>query len=145
MGIQQGVRENLVDHQTPILLFDGVCNLCNHAVQFVIQHEKSAIIHFAPLQSELGKSYLQQAQLPADELESLIFVENGRLYTYSTGALRMSRYLKTPWNWAYGFLIVPRPIRDFFYHFIARNRYRWLGKKEECMLPSPEVRARFLS
>ena len=144
MGIQQGIQENLVNPNIPILLFDGVCNLCHHAVQFVIRHEKKPTIHFASLQSELGQSYIEKTHLPKEGLKSLIFVENGKIYTHSTAALKMGRYLKAPWSWAYIFIILPKSFRDFFYNYIAKNRYKWFGKKEECMLPSPEVKARFL-
>lgn len=144
MGIQQKIQESLVE-KYPLLLFDGVCNLCNHTVQFVIKNDATKSIHFAPLQSEIGQFYLEKAKLPTKELKSLIFIDEGVIYTRSSGALQMSKYLKNPWKMAYAFIIVPKFIRDFVYNIIAKNRYRWFGEKEECMIPTPDIKARFVS
>lgn len=142
MGVQQKISENLVKH--PILLFDGVCNFCNDTVQFVIKRDKKGIVHFAPLQSDFGQSQLRKAKLPTNDLKTLIFIENGQIYTKSSGALKLSKYLGSIWPLAYILILIPKPIRDFGYDFVARNRYKWFGKQEACMLPSPEVRERFL-
>ncbi|MGK0388376.1 MAG: putative DCC family thiol-disulfide oxidoreductase YuxK [Maribacter sp.] len=142
MGVQQKISENLVEH--PVLLFDGVCNFCNQTVQFVIKRDKEGIVHFAPLQSTFGQSQLQKANLATHDLKTLIFIENGQLYTKSSGALKLSKYLGGVWKLAYILIFIPKPIRDFAYDFIAKNRYKWFGKKDECMLPSPEVRGRFI-
>lgn len=144
MGIQQKIQEGLVSEKEPLLLFDGVCNLCNNAVQFVIKHDNSQSIYFASLQSETGKHYLQKARLPTKELKSLIFIDKGTIHTRSSGALQMSKYLNYPWKIAYVFILFPKPLRDLVYNLIAKNRYKWFGKKEECMIPTPSVKARFV-
>lgn len=142
MGVQQEISESLVKH--PILLFDGVCNFCNHTVQFVIKRDKKGIVHFASLQSAFGQAQLRKANLSTDDLKTLIFIENGQLYTKSSGALRLSKYLGGIWQLSYIFILIPKPIRNFAYEFIAKNRYKWFGKQDACMLPSPETRSRFI-
>jgi predicted DCC family thiol-disulfide oxidoreductase YuxK len=127
----------------PILLFDGVCNLCNRSVQFVLKHDQEKIFRFASLQSNAGQALLQQFNLPLTDFNSFVLVEGEQVFTKSTGALKVARQLKG-WRWLYGFIIIPRFIRDAVYGFIARNRYRWFGKQESCWLPTPELRARFL-
>lgn len=129
----------------PIILFDGVCNLCDSTVNFVLKKNTRANIRFAALQSEAGQQLLQQYQLPADQMKSFIFVENGIVYKRSTAALRVCRHLKGLWPLCYLFILVPRFIRDGIYNCVAKNRYRWFGKKESCMIPAPEVKARFLN
>lgn len=133
-----------VNETKPILLFDGVCNLCSGFVQFVIPRDPQARIRFGSLQSEPGKELLRQYGLPTDEINSLVVVDQGRVYRKSSGALRLTRYLKGLWPCLYAFIVVPRPFRDFIYDWVARNRYRWFGKQESCMIPSPELKARFL-
>ncbi len=127
-----------------IILFDGVCNLCNRSVQFVIKHDKQKQIHFAALQSEAGKKLLQQHNLTDKSLNSFVFIENGKAHTQSTAALHVSKYLSGGFKLLYGFLIVPPFIRNAVYRFIANNRYKWFGKQDECMIPTPELEARFL-
>ncbi len=129
----------------PIILFDGVCNLCNGAVQFIIRHDKNKIFRFASLQSEAGRHLLVRHNLPAAQLDSFILVENDKAYDRSTGALRVAKKLNGLIPLLYGFIIVPKFIRNGVYNWVARNRYKWFGKKEECMIPTPELRARFLS
>ncbi|MBS1510164.1 MAG: thiol-disulfide oxidoreductase DCC family protein [Bacteroidetes bacterium] len=129
----------------PLILFDGVCNFCNGAVNFVIKRDKKAAIQFAPLQSEKGRLYLRQYNLPSAKFDTFVFIENDKVYVRSTAALRVCRYLGGLWPMMYGFIIVPRFIRDGIYNFIARNRYKWFGKKEYCMMPTPDVRARFVN
>lgn len=131
--------------QQPVILFDGVCNFCNSAVNFVIKRDKKARIKFAPLQSGTGKQLLEQYGLPVNELHSFIFIENDKAYDRSTAALRVCRYLKGLWPLCYGLIIVPRFIRNGIYNWIATNRYKWFGQKQECMVPTPEVRERFLN
>lgn len=126
-----------------ILLFDGVCNVCNGFVQFVIKRDPEGYFQFASLQSEEGKKLLQQYGLP-DTLETVVLIENDTAYTYSTAPLRAARKLKGIWKVGFVFLIVPRFIRDAIYRFIAKNRYRWFGKKESCMMPTPDIQARFI-
>ena len=130
--------------QHPVLLFDGICNLCADSVQFIIRRDPDAKLRFASLQSEAGQGMLRKYNLPEKELKSLVFVEEGNAYTRSTGALRVARYLSGLWPLAYGFIIIPAFIRDAVYDFIGRNRYKWFGKKNECWLPTPDLRKRFL-
>jgi predicted DCC family thiol-disulfide oxidoreductase YuxK len=131
--------------QQPVILFDGVCNFCNSSVNFVIKKDKKAVIQFAPLQSEKGRLFLRQFNLPPFEMKSFIFIEDGKMYMQSTAALRVCRYLKGLWPLCYGFIIVPKFIRDGIYNWIAKNRYKWFGVREQCMIPSPDVRSRFIS
>jgi len=128
----------------PIILFDGVCNFCNGMVNFVIPREKKSVIKFAALQSETGQQLLKQFNLSTYEFNSFIFIEAGRVYTQSTGALKVSKYLSAFWPLLYGLIIVPKFIRDGIYNWIAKNRYKWFGKKEQCMIPTAGVSERFL-
>jgi predicted DCC family thiol-disulfide oxidoreductase YuxK len=127
-----------------IILFDGVCNLCDGVVQFVLKKDKKARFRFAALQSESGTALLKQFGLPTNVYNSFVLVESGRAYQKSDAALQVLKGLGGVWILLYGFIIIPRPIRDFIYDWVARNRYRFFGKKDECMLPTPEIRARFL-
>lgn len=130
--------------EPPIVLFDGVCNLCSHSVQFMIQRDPKARLRFTSLQSETGQRLQAEHGIDSASLDSMLLVEGGRLYRESDAALRMARHLKGAWPLLGAFRIVPRPLRDLVYRFIARNRYRWFGKTEACWLPTPELRARFL-
>lgn len=127
-----------------IVLFDGVCNYCNAMVNFAIRHDKKAILKFAPLQSEAGRRLKEKYKIP-DEIDSVIFIDNNIPYTHSDAAIRIAKYLNWPAKVLYGFIIIPKFIRQPIYKWIARNRYRWFGKKEECMIPTADVKARFLS
>lgn len=128
----------------PIILFDGVCNFCNSSVNFVIERDRKSVIKFAALQSEAGQQLLQQYNLSTSKFNSFIFIEAGNIYTASTAALKVSKYLTALWPLLYGFIIVPRFIRDGVYNWISKNRYKWFGKKDQCMIPGPEIRSRFL-
>lgn len=128
----------------PILLFDGVCNLCNGAVQFVIKYGSKDTLRFTALQSETGQQILEHFNLPKEEIFSVILVENENVYVRSSAALRMYKNMGGIMSLMYFFIIVPRPIRDAVYNFIAKNRYKWFGEKESCMIPTPELKARFL-
>lgn len=130
--------------QQPVILFDGVCNFCNGAVNFVIKRDKKALIQFAPLQSEKGRMFSRQFGFSEEDMKTFLFIEDGKVYTKSTAALRVCRYLGALWPLCYGFIIVPKFIRDGIYNWIAKNRYKWFGKKETCMMPTPEVRTRFI-
>jgi len=129
----------------PVILFDGVCNFCNSAINFTLKRNNKANISFAPLQSEAGQKLLKQYNLPANDMESFVFIENGRAYNRSTAGLRVCRHLRGLWPLCYGLIIVPKFIRDAIYNWIAKNRYKWFGVRQECMIPSPEVKARFLN
>lgn len=130
--------------QKAIILFDGLCNLCNGAVQFVIRHDPKAFYSFAPLPSDFACNLLAQQQ-HQDAYRSIIYVEREKVYTSSTAVLKICRHLSGGWPLAQIFLVIPRFIRDGVYDFIARHRYRWFGKREECMLPAPELKKRFLA
>jgi predicted DCC family thiol-disulfide oxidoreductase YuxK len=127
-----------------IVLFDGVCNLCDQSVQFIIQRDPKQHFKFAPLQSDLAKDLLQRHDLNPKDLERVVLIENGKAYTHSTASLRVVRHLSGAWPLLYVFILVPRFIRNAVYRWVARNRYRWFGKKDACMMPTPENRARFL-
>lgn len=129
----------------PILFFDGVCNLCNGAVQWFLLRDKVGKLRFASLQSELAQQLLPTAGVDPTGLSSLVLLEGNRVYTKSSGALRAASYLGGGWGKAGKLLaIFPAGLRDGVYDFIARNRYRWFGKEEACWLPRPEWKARFL-
>jgi len=130
-------------HQ-PIILFDGVCNFCNGAVNFTIKRDKQKQIRFAALQSEAGRQLVQQYGLPADDMRSFLFIENSKVYNRSTAALKVCMYLKGLWPLCYGLIVIPAFIRNGIYDWIAKNRYKWFGERHECMVPTPDVRARFL-
>jgi predicted DCC family thiol-disulfide oxidoreductase YuxK len=126
-----------------VVLFDGVCNLCNGAVQFIIRRDRGARFRFASLQSDTGRRLLvDRPELYG--LDSIVLIENGQLYTQSSAALRIARRLDGPWRASGILLIAPRWLRDPVYRWIARNRYRWFGKQQSCMLPTAEMKGRFL-
>ena len=126
-------------------MFDGVCNLCNRFVQFVIVRDPGARFRFAALESPAAQRLLGSHET-ADALpDSILLVENGRVLTRSSAALRILRGLRFPWPLAFAFIVVPRPLRDWLYDLVARHRYRWFGRSDACMIPSPELRARFVS
>ena len=127
-----------------IVLFDGVCNYCNAMVNFAIRYDKRAILKFAPLQSEAGRRLKEKYKIPG-EIDSVIFIDNNIPYTHSDAAIRIAKYLNWPAKVLYGFIIIPKFIRQPIYKWIAKNRYKWFGKKEECMIPTADVKARFLS
>lgn len=128
----------------PILLFDGVCNLCNSAVQRVIQNDKRARFRFSSLQSDFSTKLLADQGHDPNSLKSMILYHNGKLFQKSGAALRMFKMMDGLWPLLYIFIIVPYPIRDFVYDIVAKNRYKWFGKKDQCMVPSPELKNRFL-
>lgn len=127
-----------------IILFDGVCNFCNGAVNWVIEHDSAGYFKFAPLQSEIGEDLAARHGIDRAETDSVILVENGSVYTYATAALRIARRFDGIWSAAYVLIVIPKPIRDFFYKLFAKYRYRLFGKQDACMIPTPEIRARFL-
>ncbi len=133
---------------SPIILFDGVCNLCNASVQFVIERDPTAIFRFSALQSDFGRAILAKNGLYTEgslsALNSIILLENDVVYDRSTAALRIAKRLSGGIQLMAVFLIVPKFIRDFVYKIIAKNRYRWFGKQESCWLPTKELKARFL-
>jgi len=131
-------------NQGAVILFDGVCNLCNGSVNFIIDRDKEAYFKFASLQSAEGTELLASHQLPADKLDSIVLVEGARYYQRSTAALRIARKLRGLWPLLYAFIIIPPFIRNLVYDFIAKNRYRWFGRADSCRMPTPELKNRFL-
>jgi len=129
---------------SPIILFDGVCNFCNGAVNFTIKRDKHKTIRFAALQSEPGRQLSKQYGLDENDLRSFLLIEHGKMYNRSTAALKVCRYLTGLWPLCYGFIIVPAFIRNAVYDFIAKRRYKWFGQRQECMIPTPDVKAKFL-
>ena len=128
----------------PIILFDGVCNFCNYWVNFALKRDKKGTLLFTSLQGETAKTLLPRYQIDTTTLTSVIFIDGGKVYTQSSAALHICRYLRGGWPFFYGFIIIPRFLRNAVYNLIARNRYRWFGKKDSCMLPQPELRRQFL-
>lgn len=126
-----------------IVLFDGVCNFCDQSVQFIIKRDAIGFFKFASLQSDSGQNLLKKYHMPTD-LDSFLFIQNGKVYTKSTAALQVARHLDGPWKFFYPLIIIPKPIRDLFYNIFARNRYKWFGQKDNCALPTQETRNRFL-
>ena len=130
-----------------VVLFDGVCNLCNAGVNFIIDHDQPGYFRFAALQSEAGRQALgAQTHVPhaASEGRSIVLIENSRVYDRSSATLRIARRLRGAWKLLSVLLIVPRPLRDFVYEFMAERRYRWFGRTDVCRVPTPEISARFL-
>lgn len=128
----------------PILLFDGVCNLCNGAVNLIIKHDPKAVFRFASLQSTAAQQLLLQYG-DLKKFDSVLLLENGQLFQKSTAVLNVLRHLRWYWQWTQVFWLVPKFIRDAVYDLIAKNRYAWFGKKDVCMVPTPEISGRFLS
>lgn len=133
-----------MNDSSPIILFDGVCNLCNASVQFIIERDPTAVFRFSALQSDFGQSILAKNAVNTEGGDSVILVEGGKIYDRSTAALRIARRLSGGIKFLYVFIIIPRPIRDFVYKLIAKNRYRWFGKQDACWMPTKELKARFL-
>lgn len=127
-----------------IILFDGICNLCNSSVQYVIKHDRAGIFKFATLQSETGLDLLRKYDLSSSDLNSFILIRNGQAFTKSTAALKVTKELKGMIKILYGFIIVPSIIRNVVYNIIAKNRYKWFGKKDTCMVPTAALEERFL-
>jgi predicted DCC family thiol-disulfide oxidoreductase YuxK len=128
-----------------LILFDGVCNLCAGAVRFIIKRDPHGVFRFASLQSELGQRQLAEHGIDPSRTDSFVLIEGGIAYTESTAALRVARRLHRAWPVCYAGIVLPRALRDPLYRFIARHRYRWFGKQETCMIPTPELRARFVT
>jgi predicted DCC family thiol-disulfide oxidoreductase YuxK len=133
------------DSPHAIILFDGVCNFCDASVNFVIKRDKRAYFRFAPLQEPKGAEIARRYGIDPARLDTFVLVENGRAYPKSGGSLRVARRLGGLYPLAFVLILIPPLIRDFFYDWFARRRYRWFGKKDACMVPTPEVRDRFLT
>ena len=129
----------------PIILFDGVCNLCNSSIQYVIKHDKAEIFTFASLQGKTGQELLKKYDLPTNDLNSFVLLQNNMAYTRSTAALKVAKQLNGPVKLLYGFIIVPGFIRDAVYSLVAKNRYKWFGKEENCMIPNTSLKSKFFN
>ncbi|WP_209121371.1 thiol-disulfide oxidoreductase DCC family protein [Alkalihalobacillus sp. BA299] len=126
-----------------IILYDGICNFCNYSVQFIIKRDRCGYFKFASLQSDVGKRLLNEYRL-SHNINSFVYIDSDKCYLKSTAALKVSLHLDGAWKFLYLFRIIPTPIRDLIYHVIAKNRYRWFGQKESCILPTVDERKRFL-
>ena len=128
-----------------LVLFDGVCNLCDASVQYIIKHDKSDIFLFTALQSEVGQQIIKEFNIDTNKIDSIILYSNEHGISYkSTAALKIASKLGFPRNLLSVFLIIPGIIRNWVYDYIAKNRYKWYGKKEECMIPTPDLKSKFL-
>ncbi len=138
-------RESPTPTEDPaVVLFDGVCNLCNGAVNFVIDRDPDGYFRFAPLQSDVGEEILADTDAADVSLDTIVLVEDGEAYDRSTAALRIARHLTGPWPLLYAFIVVPRPIRDAVYNWVAAHRYDWFGQRDQCRMPTPARKDRFL-
>lgn len=127
-----------------IILFDGVCSLCNSSINFVIKRDQKDLFRFGALQSAAGLSLLKEYGIDTADTDSIILIENGKAYIKSTAALRVAKKLSAAWPLFYGFIIIPTFIRNWVYNYVAKNRYKWYGKKDSCMIPTPELKEKFL-
>lgn len=131
------------DH--PLILFDGVCNLCNWSVQVVIRRDSSKRFRFASLQSHIGQDILGRDEIKLKNIDSIVLLYHDTLLVKSDAILQIFKLLGGPGYFLYGLKIIPKPIRDTLYDWIARNRYGWFGKQDVCMIPTPELEERFIA
>lgn len=138
------MQKNTLENKK-IILFDGVCNLCNTSVQYVVKRDKKDVFRFAPLQSEIGKKMLKERNIDTNTIDSIILIEPEiAYYIKSEAALKIMKEFDGAWSLMAVFNIVPTKIKNIVYDFIAKNRYKWYGKKDACMIPTPELKAKFL-
>lgn len=130
-------------YSNPIVLFDGVCNLCTTSVRFLLAYNRTKNLHFASLQSDFAKDLLLQYKIFNSELSTIIFIEDKHIYIKSTAAFELSKHLIYPWRAIYFFKFIPKLITDWIYDLISKNRYNWFGRKDQCMIPKPEWKHRF--
>ncbi|MGY5353395.1 thiol-disulfide oxidoreductase DCC family protein [Wenyingzhuangia sp. IMCC45467] len=130
--------------KNPVLLFDGVCNLCNNSVQLIIKNDTKNIFKFAPLQNADVIAFLKNQPKDFRNIDAIILITSKKIYTKSSAALTVAKHLKGLYPLLYIFYVIPKPIRDFVYDFIAKNRYKWYGKKDQCMIPSPKLKNKFI-
>ena len=131
--------------KSQILLFDGVCNLCNGLVQFIIKRDKKDRFRFAALQSAKGQALCQKLNLPLSGFDSIVYLKNGKCFLKSSAALHVLNDLGGFWRLFFGLMLLPKPIRDVLYDLVAQNRYKLFGKRAECMIPTPELKKKFLT
>jgi len=127
-----------------IVVFDGVCNLCNGAVNFIIKRDIKRIFYFSSIQSEIGAKLLERHNINANDIDTFLLIRNNKPYTKSEAALIIARELNRPWNWLFFLKPIPKHLRDSIYSLVARNRYKWSGIRSYCMLPTSEQKARFI-
>ncbi|WP_139854670.1 thiol-disulfide oxidoreductase DCC family protein [Aequorivita sinensis] len=127
-----------------IILFDGVCNLCNGAINYVIKRDQKNVFKFAALQSEIGQELTAKFKIDGLKVDSIILIDGDKHYEKSTAALYIAKHLSGAYPLLFGFIIVPKFIRNAVYDYVARNRYKWFGKKDKCMIPTAELKNKFL-
>ena len=127
-----------------VVIFDGVCKLCTSSISFILRHEAAPVLQFAPLQSEAGKHLMRKFGIDPTQMKTFVVIADGRAYVRSDAAIRVSRFLRGGWNLLGLVKVVPRPIRDYVYDLVARNRYRWFGRHDTCVVPTAELESRFL-
>jgi predicted DCC family thiol-disulfide oxidoreductase YuxK len=127
-----------------VVIFDGICNLCAHSVRFILRHEAKPEILFASVQSAAGARLLRDFNFDPDDARTFVLISGGAAYVKSAAAIRVARHFRGPWKVLSAVKLVPRPFRDWLYDVVARNRYRWFGRRETCMVPTPELAGRFL-
>lgn len=127
-----------------VILFDGVCNLCNSSINWIIDHDKNNVFKFASLQSDYGKGIVRQYNLQGTYLDTVLLLDEDKIYSRSGAILLIAKYLGGLYQLAYAFIIIPPFVRNAAYNFIAQNRYRWFGKQDSCRMPTPELKSKFL-
>lgn len=138
-------KNRFMESDKKIILFDGVCNLCNGAIQFMIRHDKQDVFRYAALQSDIGKKLAEERHIDTEKIDSILLIEPGvAYYDKSDAALQIGKHLKGYGTISSLLYSIPSSLRNIVYDFIARNRYKWYGKKEACMIPTPELKAKFL-
>jgi predicted DCC family thiol-disulfide oxidoreductase YuxK len=143
--MQDDVKTKELQIKNPVILFDGLCNLCNGTVRFIIKRDKKKQFRFASLQGNIGQQVLQQINLHQDSFDSFLLLKEGKIYSHSTAVLKVVKELSGLWPSLYLFILFPPFLRNAIYHFIASHRYQWFGKKETCSLPSsPAIKEYFL-
>jgi predicted DCC family thiol-disulfide oxidoreductase YuxK len=130
--------------RSDLIIFDGVCHLCTRSVKFILAHESAPTLRFVPLQSAAGARTMREFGLSAEDAKTFVLVVDGKPYVRSEAAIHVARYLRRPWRMLSGIRVFPRALRDWGYDLIARNRYRWFGRSETCIVPTPELRSRFI-
>jgi predicted DCC family thiol-disulfide oxidoreductase YuxK len=140
-ALQLCVRLHQLDN---VVIFDGVCNLCAHSVKFILHHEADQTLRFTPLQSPAGARLMSEFGIEPEQMKTFVLIADGKAYVKSDAAIRVSRFFRDPWKLLGAIKVIPRPIRDRAYDLIARNRYRWFGRLDTCMVPTPALRARFI-
>lgn len=128
-----------------IIIFDGICNLCNASINFLIKIDKNNVFKFVAMQSESGEQLLKKYGFSTTEIDSFLLISNKNLLTKSDAIVRISAQLPFPWNLFFVLKILPKGMRDYLYSLVAKNRYKWFGKKNQCLIPTPELNHKFLS